>query len=150
MTTSRNGSDTGLRAFWRDLPRPGRILLSIVVIEFLGTGLVLPFQVSTCTRSAGSPWAMSGCCWGCRPLLGLLVVGPGGLMIDRLGARRVVLGILLLLMVSNVVLTFSETQWQAAIALGPPGHRVRTVVAGVPEPDRLRRCPPTCGSATSA
>jgi hypothetical protein len=32
-------------SFWHDLPREGRLLLSIVVIQFLGTGLVLPFLV---------------------------------------------------------------------------------------------------------
>ncbi len=121
MTTSPNASDTGLRAFWRDLPRAGRILLSIVVIEFLGTGLVLPFQVVYLHEVRGFPLGDVGLLLGLSPLLGLLVVGPGGLMIDRLGARRVVLGILLLLMVSNVVLTFSETRWQAAIALGLQG-----------------------------
>ena len=34
-----------LRSFWYDLPREGRMLLSIVVVQFLGTGLVLPFLV---------------------------------------------------------------------------------------------------------
>ena len=38
-------SAPGLSAFWRDLPREGQLLLSIVVIQFLGTGLVLPFHV---------------------------------------------------------------------------------------------------------
>ena len=36
---------TPLSAFWRDLPREGRMLLSIVVVDFVGTGLVLPFSV---------------------------------------------------------------------------------------------------------
>ena len=34
-----------LASFWHDLPREGRLLLSVVVFEFLGTGLVLPFLV---------------------------------------------------------------------------------------------------------
>ena len=38
-------SSPGLSGFWRDLPREGRLMLSIVVLEFLGTGLVLPFHV---------------------------------------------------------------------------------------------------------
>jgi MFS family permease len=125
MSSSDRGvdgsADTGLRAFWRDLPRPGRVLLSIVVVEFLGTGLVLPFQVVYLHEVRGFSLGDVGLLLGLSPLLGLLVVGPGGLMIDRLGARRVVLGVLLTLMASNVVLTFSETRWQAAVALGLQG-----------------------------
>lgn len=121
MTTPDTGSDTGLRAFWRELPRPGRILLSIVVIEFLGTGLVLPFQIIYLNEVRGFTLGDSGLLLGLSPLLGLLVVGPGGLMIDRLGARRVVLGILAILMASNLVLAVSDTHWKAALALGLQG-----------------------------
>jgi MFS family permease len=121
MTTPSTSTDPGLRAFWRNLPREGRILLSIVVIEFLGTGLVLPFQVLYLHEVRGFSLGDVGLLLGLSPLLGLLVVGPGGLMIDRLGARRVVLGLLVLLMTSNVVLTVSDTKWQAAIALGLQG-----------------------------
>ena len=35
----------GLSGFWHDLPREGKLLLSVVVFEFIGTGLVLPFHV---------------------------------------------------------------------------------------------------------
>ena len=45
----------GLGGFWRDLPREGRLLLSIVVIEFLGTGLVLPFHVVYLHEVRGFP-----------------------------------------------------------------------------------------------
>ncbi len=34
-----------LASFWHDLPREGKLLLSVVVFEFIGTGLVLPFHV---------------------------------------------------------------------------------------------------------
>ena len=34
-----------LASFWQDLPREGRMLLSVVGFQFLGTGLVLPFLV---------------------------------------------------------------------------------------------------------
>lgn len=121
MTDQAIGADTGLRAFWRDLPRAGRVLLSIVVIEFIGTGLVLPFQVLYLNEVRGFSLSDTGLLIALSPLLGLLVVGPGGLMIDRLGARRVVLGVLLMLMVANLVLTVSDTHWKAAIALSLQG-----------------------------
>ena len=34
-----------ISAFWHDLPREGRLLLSVVAFEFIGTGLVIPFWV---------------------------------------------------------------------------------------------------------
>ena len=44
MTTTT--PSPGLSGFWHDLPREGRMMLSIVVLEFFGTGLVLPFNVA--------------------------------------------------------------------------------------------------------
>lgn len=110
-------SPTGLRAFWHDLPREGRLLLSIVVIEFVGTGLVLPFQVVYLHEVRGFALSDVGLLLGLSPLLGLLVVGPGGLAIDKVGPRRIVLGLLGLMIAGNTVLAFAETRWQAAIAL---------------------------------
>jgi MFS family permease len=88
-----------------------------VVIEFVGTGLVLPFQVVYLHEVRGFALSDVGLLLGLSPLLGLLVVGPGGLAIDRVGPRRIVLGILGLMIAGNVVLAFSETRWQAALAL---------------------------------
>ena len=51
------------------------------------------------------------------PLLGFLVVGPGGSAIDRLGARRILLGAVALQVASNLVLAFSSAEWMAAGAL---------------------------------
>ena len=52
-----------LKAFWHDLPREGRLLLSVVVFEFLGTGLVLPFWVVYLHEVRGfTSRATSGCC----------------------------------------------------------------------------------------
>src|SRR5262245_53532513 len=45
MSESLSPAPLTLRSFWHDLPREGKMLLSIVVVEFLGTGLVLPFLV---------------------------------------------------------------------------------------------------------
>ena len=111
----------GLSSFWRDLPREGRLMLSIVVLEFLGTGLVLPFHVVYLHEVRGFALSDVGLLLGLPPLMGLLVVGPGGSAIDRLGARRIQLGVLALLMVGNVVLAFATTQAVAAVALSING-----------------------------
>ena len=111
----------GLSGFWRDLPREGQLLLSIVVIQFLGTGLVLPFHVVYLHEVRGFPLSDVGLLLGVPPLMGLLVVGPGGSAIDRIGARRVQLGVLSLLVVGDVVLAFATTRPVAALALAING-----------------------------
>jgi MFS family permease len=117
MTTST----PGLGGFWRDLPREGRLLLSIVAIQFLGTGLVLPFHVVYLHEVRGFQLSDVGLLLGVPPLMGLLVVGPGGSAIDRIGARRVQLGVLSLLVVGDAVLAFASTRPVAALALAING-----------------------------
>lgn len=119
MTT--NAPSPGLSSFWRDLPREGQLLLSIVVIQFLGTGLVLPFHVVYLHEVRDFPLSTVGLLLGLPPLMGLLVVGPGGLAIDRVGARRVQLGVLSLLVVGDTVLAFATTRPVAALALAING-----------------------------
>jgi len=41
--TSPARARPSLASFWNDLPRDGKLLLSTVAVETLGTGLVLPF-----------------------------------------------------------------------------------------------------------
>jgi MFS family permease len=119
MTTK--APSPGLSSFWRDLPREGRLLLSIVVIQFLGTGLVLPFHVVYLHEVRGFSLSDVGLLLGLPPLMGLLVVGPGGSAIDRVGARRVQLGVLSLLVVGDAVLAFATTRPVAALALAING-----------------------------
>src|SRR3954469_7924137 len=93
-----------LRSFWHDLPREGQLLLSIVVLEFLGSGLVLPFNVVYLHEVRGFPLSQAGLLLGVPALVGLLVVGPGGTLIDRVPARPVQLSTLILLVAADVVL----------------------------------------------
>ncbi len=135
----------GLSGFWRDLPREGRLMLSIVVLEFLGTGLVLPFNVVYLHEVRDFSLSDVGLLLGLPPLMGLLVVGPGGSAIDRLGARRIQLWVLVLMVVGNVLLAFATTQLVAAVALSITGIAFgmswpawQSVVASV-IPQRLRQ-----------
>lgn len=111
----------GLVGFWRDLPREGRLMLSIVVLEFLGTGLVLPFNVVYLHEVRHFALGDVGLLLGLPPLMGLLVVGPGGSAIDRVGARRIQLGVLALLVAGNLLLAFADTRLLAALALSLTG-----------------------------
>ena len=114
-------SSTGLSSFWRDLPREGRLMLSIVALQFLGTGLVLPFHVVYLHEVRDFALSDVGLLLGVPPLMGLLVVGPGGTAIDRFGARRIQLGVLSLLVVGDTILAFATTRPTAALALAING-----------------------------
>src|SRR3954470_17747073 len=107
-------SSPGLSGFWRDLPREGRLMLSIVVLEFLGTGLVLPFNVVYLHEVRDFPLSDVGLLLGLPPLMGLLVVGPGGSAIDRIGARRIQVTVLAMMVLGNVLLAFATTRTVAA------------------------------------
>jgi MFS family permease len=121
MGMATTTSSPGLSSFWRDLPREGRLMLSIVAIQFLGTGLVLPFHVVYLHEVRDFPLSDVGLLLGVPPLMGLLVVGPGGTAIDRFGARRIQLGVLALLVVGDTVLAFATTRPVAALALAING-----------------------------
>ena len=115
-TTTAARSAT-LASFWHDLPREGRLLLSVVAFEFLGTGLVLPFLVVYLHEIRGFALSDVGLLIGLGPLIGLLVVGPGGAVIDAYGARVVVIWSLTLLVTADVVLAFADTIGLAVIAI---------------------------------
>jgi MFS family permease len=106
-----------MNGFWRDLPREGRLMLSIVVIEFVGTGLVLPFNVVYLHEVRGFALGDAGLLLALPPLLGFLVVGPAGTAVDRFGARRLVLAALGCAIVSQALLAFATQLWMAALAL---------------------------------
>lgn len=113
-STTTNSSLTG---FWHDLPRAGKLLLSVVVLEFLGTGLVLPFHVVYLNEVRGFSLSTVGLLLGISPLAGFLIVGPGGAAIDRLGARKVLMSTLVLLSAGNVIMAQATTVPVAAFAL---------------------------------
>src|SRR4051794_27884203 len=93
-----------LASFWHDLPREGKLLLSVVVFEFLGTGLVLPFNVVSLHEVRGFELGQVGLLLALTPLVGFLVTGPGGWAIDRFGARRIMVGALVVQVVASVLL----------------------------------------------
>jgi MFS family permease len=116
MTATADSRPT-LASFWHDLPREGKLLLSIVVFEFIGTGLVLPFNVVYLHEVRGFALGDVGLLLGLPPLVGFLVVGPGGAAIDRLGARRILMGAVAMQVVANVLLAFASSETMAAVAL---------------------------------
>ena len=106
-----------LASFWHDLPREGRLLLSVVVVQFIGTGLVLPFSVVYLNEVRDFRLSDVGLLLGLPPLVGFLVVGPGGKAIDALGARRILAASQVMLVVGGTVLAFASTLGVAGIGL---------------------------------
>ncbi|PVG84611.1 MFS transporter [Nocardioides gansuensis] len=134
-----------LASFWHDLPREGRFLLSVVVFEFIGTGLVLPFHVVYLHEVRDFPLSSVGVLLALPPLAGFLATGPGGHAIDRFGARVNLMGCLVLLIVGDLVLVLADTLWLAGLGLvlGGVAHGLswpawQSLVAAV-IPQRLRQ-----------
>ena len=107
-----------LASFWSELPRDGKLLLSTVAVETLGTGLVLPFGFIYLHEVRGFPIEIAGSLLAVPAIVGMAVVGPAGALIDRLGARRIILAGMSAQMLGNVMLAFSSTPLMATVALG--------------------------------
>ena len=107
-----------LASFWNDLPRDGKLLLSTVAIETLGTGLVLPFGFIYLHEVLGFSIETAGSLLAVPAIVGMAVLGPAGALIDRLGARRIILAGLTAQMLGNVLLAFCATPLTAGLALG--------------------------------
>lgn len=114
-------SPVPLRTFWTDLPREGRLLLSVVAFQFIGTGLVLPFWVVYLHEIRGFGLDTVGLLMALLSLAGFVVVGPGGVVIDRIGARKTMIGSLLMAFSGQLVMAFAETIPVAVIGLSLVG-----------------------------
>jgi MFS family permease len=104
-----------LGSFWHDLPREGKFLLSTIIVDFVGSGLVMPFNVVYLHEVRGFDLARVGLLLALPALVGLLVVGPIGALIDRIGPRIVVICSLLIQIAANVILASATTETRAAI-----------------------------------
>ncbi len=106
-----------MRAFWAALPREGRWLLSTVAIQTLGRGLTLPFTIIYLHEVRGFDLALSGALMSLIAVTGLIVTGPGGSLIDRYGARRILLVGLVSMISGCTLLAFATHPAVAAVAL---------------------------------
>lgn len=106
-----------MRSFWRALPTEGRWLLSTVAIQTLGRGLTLPFTIIYLHEVRGFALELSGGLMSLIAITGLIVTGPGGTLIDRYGARRVLLAGLVAMIAGCTLLAFATHPAVAAVAL---------------------------------
>ena len=106
-----------LSSFWHDLPREGKLLLSLVVVDFIGRGLTLPFSVVYLHEVRDFSLSTTGVLIGLGSLVGFAAVAPGGALIDRIGARHVMQMVQMLLILGSVLLAFASSLLIAAVAL---------------------------------
>ncbi|MCW2855987.1 MAG: major facilitator superfamily 1 [Marmoricola sp.] len=97
-----------ISSFWHDLPREGKLLLSVVAFEFIGTGLVLPFWVVYLHELRGYSLSVVGILLAVMSAAGVVVSAPGGMLIDRFGARRTMLGVLVAAVVGQTTVAFAD------------------------------------------
>jgi MFS family permease len=110
-----------ISSFWHDLPREGRLLLSVVAFEFIGTGLVLPFWVVYLHEIRGFSLDVVGLLIAGMSAGGVLTSIPGGTLIDRLGPRRTMIGVLLAAIAGNLVMAYADTPVLAAVGVAIVG-----------------------------
>ncbi|WP_341978441.1 MFS transporter [Microbacterium sp. LWO13-1.2] len=106
-----------MKTFWNALPTEGRWLLSTVAIQTLGRGMTLPFTIIYFHEVRGFDLGLSGALMSLIAITGLIVTGPGGTLIDRYGARRVLLAGLVAMIAGCALLAFASHPAVAAIAV---------------------------------
>ncbi|RYP83546.1 MFS transporter [Nocardioides guangzhouensis] len=98
-----------MASFWHDLPREGKLLISVVVFEFIGTGLVLPFWVVYLHEVRGFGLDTVGVLLAVLPLAGMISSLAAGPAIDRLGPRAIQVLTLVLAISGQCVMAFAAT-----------------------------------------
>jgi MFS family permease len=130
-----------MRGFWGQLPTPGRWLLSTTAISTLGRGMTLPFTIIYIHEVRGIPLDVAGLLMGLIAVVALLVTGPVGALVDRFGARAVVIwgtvsqiaGCVVLAYAANVAaFVVAFTFLGIAFGVGWPGFNAltSTIVSG--------------------
>lgn len=114
MSESTTGRP-GVRDFWRSLSVEGRWLLSTVVVQTLGRGLTLPFTIIYMNEVRGISLDLAGLLMAFIAVVALAVTGPGGALVDRVGARRMLLFSTTCQMVGCAVIAFAATPLAFAI-----------------------------------
>ena len=98
-----------LRGFWGSLPTPGRWLLSTTAVSTLGRGMTLPFTIIYVHEVRGVPLDVAGLLMSLIGVIALVVTGPVGALIDRLGSRIVLIWGNVAQLLGAVVLAFATT-----------------------------------------
>ena len=96
--------------------RDARLLLAGVAIDAFGTGLTLPFLVVYLHAVRGLPLETVGLIVAVPATLALVLLGPVGVLVDRLGPRRVMMTALAAAASGALLLSRAETVPAAFLA----------------------------------
>jgi MFS family permease len=129
------------------MPRATRLFLAGNTVSMTGTGLVIAFTLIYLHQVRGIALPIVGALLAASAAAGLIVVPVSGILLDRLGARRVLTGIIFGQAVGQVLLAWAHS---AATALpvmllygatwAPMFPALRTMIAGLtPDPAMQQR-----------
>lgn len=124
-----------------------RLFLAGYTVSMLGTGLVIAFILIYLHQVRGIALPVVGGLLTASAAAGLLVVPVAGILLDQIGARRVLTGIMVGQAAAQVLLAWAHNAATALPALllygvtwAPMFPAVRTMIAGLnPEPETQRR-----------
>ena len=106
-----------IASFWHDLPREGRLMLSVVAFEFIGTGLVLPFWVVYLHELRGYSLDVVGVLLAAMSAAGVVAAAPAGKLIDRFGPRAAMILVLISAMVGQTLVAFADNIVTTTLAI---------------------------------
>ena len=98
-----------LRSFWEQLSVPARWLLSTTAFSTIGRGLTLPFTIIYVNEVRGIDLDVAGALMGIIAVVALVVTGPIGSLVDRIGARQVLLWGNVIQVAATALLAFATT-----------------------------------------
>ncbi|WP_370894569.1 MFS transporter [Janibacter sp. GXQ6167] len=105
----------GIRGFWAALPRAGRFLLSTVALQHLGRGMTLPFTIIYLHEVRGFSLQTSGALMAMIAAVAVVLAAPAGVLVDRVGARYIVIASSISQSLGAVVMAAATTVPVAAL-----------------------------------
>jgi MFS family permease len=128
------------------LPTPELRLVLCNAVSAFGTGLTLPLLLIYLHRVRHIELATTGLLLAVPGVVGLVAVPVSGVLMDRIGARRVLAAAMVLLAVAQVALAFVHTAaWavpvlvQQGMALGPTFPAYNRLIANLTSGETQQR-----------
>ena len=106
-------------------------MLASLIFDFVGTGLVMPFGVVYLHEVRGIELGVTGTLLALPAIVGLAVVGPGGVLIDKFGARKVVIAAVLAEMLAQFLMAQVRDVPLAALSLTLSGLAIGVIFPAV-------------------
>src|SRR5919109_1989564 len=113
------------------LPRRAWQVLGASTFSAVGTGFVMPFTIVYLHEIRGISLATAGLAMATMPVAALASSFGSGPLIDRFGARRVLVGMLVIASLGSLTLIAVRHPWQACFAAGLLGVGISSSWVGL-------------------